>query len=125
MYLKLGRVFTANGEAIEEFSTLISDQPILLRGGDKSSWDVCQYCGRFRYAPTGDHYVLRESVTGQPVYQSYPIGGLVVVEELRRRIEPGRWKGIYIEKLSVIDEPRDGIKSFPKDFSAFMSQVKT
>lgn len=106
-HLNLGPVFRESGELLPEWQSLVSEKPLLIRGGPKSIRYVCPRCGRLRYGATGDVYVLRRDLNDQPIYEAK--GRLVVASELRARIEKGRWKGIWISKLPVRDEPLDGL----------------
>ena len=110
-YLKLGRVLLADGTVVDDFVTFVGKKQLAIRGSEGSStWQsLCQCCGHYRYAPRYPWYVLRGSFFLQPIYATARKCGLVVTEELRKRIEKGRWKGIYICPLPIVDEPRDGI----------------
>jgi hypothetical protein len=114
-YLKLGRVLLKDGSPCDEYATYIAEKPLILRGGAKSHSWTCDVCGTFRYRPGLDWYVIRASLTGQPLYEC-EFGGLIVTAELRNRIERGRWKGIYVTKIPVVDEPQDGIAEFPENY---------
>ena len=114
-YLKLGRVFTSDGTLVEDFVTFVGEKRLPLRGSEDSRFfGFCKKCGNPRYWPQYPWYVLRESLFDQPLYESGGLSGLIITEQLKARIEKGRWKGIYITKLPVLDEPRDGIENMPK-----------
>lgn len=110
-YLKLGRVFTSDGELLDGYVTFIGQRRLLLRGGAQSRFfGVCKTCGHARYWPGYPWYVLRGSFVEQPLYESCGVNGLIVTEELKGRIEKGKWKGIRITKLPIVDKAKDGIK---------------
>ncbi len=112
--LLLGQVLDRSGSPIPGFSTFVGKKPLVVRGGPESTRRYCDTCGRFVYYPLGNDYVMRQTLTGQPVYE----GGasLVMTPELSRRIERGKWKGIYITRLPIRDEPLDGIECFPENY---------
>jgi len=114
-YLKLGRVFLGDNTLLHGFVTFLGDRQILLRGAHNSrSSGRCKICGQVRYWPAYPWYIVKDCLRGQPLYESWPLDGLIITEELKARIEKGRWKGIYITKLPVLDEPRDGIPELDK-----------
>ena len=116
-YLKLGKVFASDGTEIEGYVTFVGEKCLPLRGGEKSKYfGKCKVCGQIRYWPAYPWYILRDNLFDQPLFESWGLNGLIITEELKSRIEKGKWKGIYITKLPVLDEPRDGIEDFPKDF---------
>ncbi len=84
--------------------------------GCDGSANRCPQCGRYRYSPANDLYVLSSCLTGQPIYEAWLFAALIITLELRARIKPGIWKGIGIMKLPVLDEPQDGITDFPEDW---------
>ena len=115
-YLETGSVFLSDGTLLDNLITFIGSRRIPLRGSDKSKYrGQCKKCGRYRYIPDYPWYVLEESYFEQPIYQPWGLNGLIVNEELYSRIEKGKWKGIYITKLPVVDEPKDGIDEIPCD----------
>ena len=124
-YLKIGKVFTSDGILVNDFITFVGVNQLILRGGEKSYFKntPCQCCGRYRYWPAYPWYILRDNLFDQPLFVSWGLNGLIITEELKSRIEKGKWKGIYITKLPVLDEPRDGIKNFPKDFDGTDAQL--
>lgn len=116
-WLKLGRVLGPDGKPYDEYATFIAEKPLVLRGGPASTRRTCEVCGCFRYLPMPhtDWHVTTDSLTGQPIYEC-EYHGMIVTEELHARIERGRWKGIYISKIPVLDEPLDGIAKFPERY---------
>jgi hypothetical protein len=116
-HLLVGRVCNTSGRQIRGFATYFGRRPLMIRGGPKSTRRYCGECGQFVYYPLGKWYVMRESLTGQGLYEGCgPGGGLVITAELRERIERGKWKGIWITKLPIRDEPLDGIEKFPENY---------
>jgi len=128
-YLKLGEVFDRNGLLIERFATFVSEKHMILRGSEKSRLRICEKCGGYIYTSIYPWYVIKESVFNRSIYESWPLDGLVVTEELKNRIEKGKWKGIYITKLPVVDEPRDGFiippdAIYPKRITSYEKRIK-
>jgi hypothetical protein len=110
-FLKIGKVIFKDGTILNDFVTFSGDRRIPLRGDSGSRLnDTCTLCGYIRYWPQYPWYVLSKDYFEQPIYESWSLNGLVVSSELKDRIVKGKWKGIYITKLPIIDEPRDGIE---------------
>jgi hypothetical protein len=108
-YLKVGRVFGPHGKLYEEFVTYTSATQLRIRGGKNSQYQgVCPSCGNIRYWAGYPWYVLRRDYFEQPLYEATSMG-LVVDENLLFRIDRKLWKGIYITKIPIVDEPKDGI----------------
>jgi hypothetical protein len=117
-YLHLGKVFLSNGKKLEDYVTFVSDKRLLIRGGKDPSYRTCNMCKGFIYWPGwSDWYVVRSSLTGRKLYEAGGFGGLLVTEELRKRIKKGVWKGIEIIKIPVVDEARDGIETIPDNIT--------
>jgi hypothetical protein len=114
-HLSLGRVLSKTRKPIPGFATYIGRKPLAIRGGPESSGRTCERCGRFVYSPLGEQYVMRDALTGQPLYEG-DRASLVVTKELASRIQRGRWKGIYVSDLPIRDEPLDGIEEFPENY---------
>ena len=114
---QLGEVRGPDGTVLEEFRSFVSPNPLVIRGGPKSRSDRCGFCGMFLYIPALEYYVLEQDLSGRNIYEAFVEGeGLVLSAEFRSRIERGRWKGIGITKIPVLDEPQDGIDEFPDDY---------
>jgi hypothetical protein len=120
-YLITGNVYL-KGKILESHVTFVGPKRLPLRGNIDGTRDFgkCKICGQYRYWPAHPWHILRSSLFDQPLYESYGLGGLVINDQLRARIERGRWKGIYITKLPVLDEPQDGIDNFPVDINAIV-----
>ncbi len=110
----IGRVLDATGCPVEGFASYVGRKRLIIRGGPESTRRTCDVCGRFVYCPLGSWYVMRSSLTGQPLYEG-EVANLVLTEEMRMRIDRKRWKGIYVCELPVRDEPLDGISDFPDE----------
>ena len=122
--LDIGKVYINDATIVEGFVTFAGKRSIFLRGSKESSFrGVCQSCGQLRYLPQYPWYVMKESLIDQNICQAYPLSGLIITGELKDRIEKGKWKGICITKLPVIDKPRDGIEDFPYDLKLSGGQL--
>ena len=109
--LNLGRVYTNDERSWENFCTFAGTHLVALRGGRRPCAKWCNTCGNLSFFPGfGPWCVLRESVPDVPICQAWPLGGLILTEPLRKRIVKGKWKGIYIDDLPVVDEVADGIE---------------
>src|SRR5262249_27086787 len=99
-HLILGRLLDSSRRPIEEFKTLGSSRPLMIRGDTKSTRQFCQVCGEFLYHPMGRWYVLQSDLTGQAIYHSKPVG-LVLNERLCEKMRRRHWKKIAIEEIPV------------------------
>jgi len=115
-YLKTGSVFLSDGTLLDQYITFCGERRLFLRGSDKSQYmGQCKHCGQYRYVPRHPLYILAGSYFEQPIYQPCGPNGLIVNEELCGRIEKGKWKGIYITELPIVDKPKDGVDEIPND----------
>lgn len=115
-HLLLGRVFDRRQRRIPGLVSFVGRHRLLIRGGPTSTRTNCSRCGRRLYFPVGEKYVLKDSLRNSQLYGSWPLGGLVITASLRNRILPGRWKGILISELKVLDQPLDEIAQFPENY---------
>jgi hypothetical protein len=106
--LTLAGVFDRAGRALPNYRTLGAPNSLPVRGGPESTRQFCPTCGTFLYCARGKRYVLRNDLTGQPLYHSGDLG-LIVTEELAECLRHRKWKKLYFRKLPVLDEPRDGL----------------
>ena len=112
-YLEIGRVYLNSGELLDSFCSVVGKRRLLIRGQEGSHIKNCEECGRCRYRTKYPWYISRSDLFGQSIYEAWPEVGLVVDEKLFARIDKVKWKGIYITKLPILDEPKDGINNFP------------
>jgi hypothetical protein len=123
-YLKLGNVYNVKEDILEQYATYRGDT-IILRGSRKSDYHgFCKQCGKPRYWPAYPWHILKDSLLNQPIYVCWPFKGLIITEELKSRIVPGQWKGIYIVPVPVVDEPQDGISEIPARLSDIRRPVE-
>jgi len=115
-YLTLADVFDSSGKKLNAYRSIGAHKILEIRGDRTSDRVFCPQCHRFQYSPLGKKYLLRASLTGQPLYYAH-FGPLVVNEELYDKLRGRRWPKLRIRELSVREEPLDGL---PID----LSQVK-
>lgn len=108
----LGRVFDAEGNLQKDYVTFRTKGSILyIRGrSHHSNGEPCEKCGRRGYypLPPKTRYLTRASLTGAPMYES-DLNQLVVNEKLFAKLDQKRWRGLYVEKLPVLDHALDGL----------------
>jgi hypothetical protein len=107
-YLTLGKLLDRTGKVIPQYRTLGSFNPLWVRGNRKSANGFCSQCGELLYFALGKPYVLRQDLTGQPLYYGTQ-EGLIVNEALADRIREKHFKKIYVRELPVLERPRDGL----------------
>ena len=114
--LHIGRVFDSKTRLIREWSTFIGDKPIEIRGGPGSSGRFCEQCGRFCYFAEEDPiHIQQSSLSNQPIYEAN-MAAILLAATLYERIRGKKWKGVYITRLPIYDEPLDGIDPFPEHY---------
>ena len=110
-YLYLGKVFDSSGNDIKEFSSFQGKEMMFIRGNKKSTFRVCDECGRLLYFSMGSPYLIAGQVTKLPLYESQ-LNQLIVNEELYKRVVSRKWAKLGIEKLQILDNPRDGMEDW-------------
>lgn len=108
-FLRFGRIFDCNKRETPNNVTFIGRNSVLIRGGPRSTFRVCQDCGRVWYSPVGKRYVLRRDVEDASVLDAW-FGTLVVSGAVVQRVIGGKWKTLVIQKLELRDEPIDGLE---------------
>jgi hypothetical protein len=106
--LLLGKVFGPDRREAVGFVTLMNRERILVRGDERSTFRVCPDCQRVWYSAIGKRYILKRDVGSANVYESQ-YGGLVVSEDVAKRVIGGNWRNLVIRKLELRDEPVDGL----------------
>ncbi len=110
-YFKLGTVYNHNGEKIENWVTVISDNRIIVRGTTNADLRICKNCGRKLYFSLGKQYLYPAPPENIHLFESNSFG-LIYDEYLFSRIELKNWKKLYVDKLSVLHKPKDGLGVF-------------
>ena len=111
----LGKVYLGDGTLLEDYVSFTGKKRTLVRGSEKSFYRICSECNRIRYHADYPWYILESSIPETSITEGWPKQGFVINQELRGRIDKSKWKGIYISKLPVLEEPKDGIKTFPDE----------
>ena len=106
-YLMLGKVFDSFGKEQPSYATFLGKQKLYIRGNEDSTCRICEICGQTVYFPLGPNYLMSNSLTGVPLYQSN-MGQLIVDERLHQRIKQVEWKRVGSRKLPVLNQPKDG-----------------
>jgi hypothetical protein len=109
--LLLGTVIDGFGDRLDGWSTVKARTRVMIRGKRSAQTRVCSLCGRRLYYAAGKHYLYPAPAIGRGVFESNK-AGLVFPESvfMKMAIVPGN--GFGIERLSVLDSPRDGLGDF-------------
>lgn len=107
-HMSLGHLLSRHGKPIAGFVTFLGRQPIRLRGSVDSEYKVCDTCGRGLYGAADPRYILAADLKDQPIYEDYPCG-LLLMDEIKNRIDRRKLKGVWAIDIPVLDEPRDGL----------------
>src|SRR5262245_8782674 len=97
-YLDFGYLYDRAGRVFSNFRTIGSRAPLCIRGDRESSRSFCDHCELFLYYAMGRPYVLRESLTGQPVYLGTQ-GGIVIDHETRAKFDETDWRNVCVSEL--------------------------
>ena len=106
--LLLGKVLGPDRKQVTGFVTLMNRECILVRGNERSTFRVCPDCRRVWYSAIGKRYILKRDVGSTNVYESQ-YGGLVVSEDVAKRVIGGKWRNLVVRRLELRDEPVDGL----------------
>jgi hypothetical protein len=107
--LYLGRLFREDGIQFQELVTFRGKRRLIIRGRKDVTYRICDRCKRILYyAGFGGGYLYPAPPPGQTIFQS-DLCGIVVPEELFRRIDLRKWRMITHEKLAIISPPPDGL----------------
>lgn len=108
--LFLGRVFGPDQKQMEELVTFRGKCSLIVRGHKHVSHRVCDECGRQVYfAMIGGRYLFPEPPTDIAIFES-DLLGLIVPDDLFRRVDLRRWRKITHEELPVAEWPLDGLQ---------------
>ena len=107
--LYLGRVFDPDRKEITELVTFRGKFRLLVRGQKRVSHRICPECGRTRCSSMiGGRYVFPHPPEGVSLFESQ-LWGLVMPEEVFRRIDLSQWRKVTHEVLQVPPSPPDGL----------------
>lgn len=112
--LMLGAVMDSTGKSIDGWATVRGRHRIIVRGSLKQGFEryvgtrSCEACGNLIYFAYPPKYLYPAPDPAVAIFQSQ-LGGLVVRPDLIAHLDLKRTKGFGIEKLKVLDAPRDGL----------------
>lgn len=107
-HLYLGHVFGPDGHPLENWVTFVGRHRIIVRGSKNAGVRRCSECGRNVYFAMGELYLYPQPPAGVLIFDAGN-GGLVVTEELVRRIKLNKWRKLDCRRLPVLDYPLDGL----------------
>lgn len=111
--LYLGRLFREDGKLLKEWATFHGKHRIFVRGSNNAQYRQCFDCGKHLYFATGTHYLYPEPQGGVSIFHSGGCG-LVITEELTRRLTINKWRMLVCEQLRVLRAPLDGLSELPQ-----------
>jgi hypothetical protein len=108
--LVLGRVFNKFGQEIENWATFRARMRLIVRGTKNVGFRKCDLCGRSIYFAMGKRYLCPMPKEPERLFESH-LRGLVLPEKIyiTAESEIKKWRGIQLDRLSVLDLPRDGL----------------
>jgi hypothetical protein len=107
-YLGLGKVYGPDGSVFEDWVTFIGKHKVILRGSKQAGYRVCPECGRNIYFAMGKPYLYPEPAEDVELFESH-LWGLVFPEPLVESLGIGKPKGVWVERVPVLNEPLDGL----------------
>jgi hypothetical protein len=107
-YLSLGRVYGPDGNPFPDWVTFIGKHKLILRGSKHVTSRICPDCGRQGYFAMGKPYIYPNPPEDVELFESH-LWGLVVPELLAESLGIGKPKGVWVQKLEVLDKPLDGL----------------
>jgi hypothetical protein len=109
--LRIGDLFDAGGQKIEDFRTFTGMENVIPRGGKESQHRICSACGAFVYSASTDIpvYVTTASLDFSiPLYE-FGTMELLLREDLLNLVEENWKQAIDFTEIPVRDEPLDGL----------------
>jgi hypothetical protein len=112
--LMLGAVYGPSGAPIDGWVTVRGRHRVIVRGMMKKGFEhyvgtrICEACRNLIYSAYPPNYLYPAPNPDAVILQSQ-LGGLVVRSELIAHLDLKRKKGFGIEKLKVLEKPKDGL----------------
>ena len=107
-HLHVGKLFGSTGEPFGDWVTFHGKHPVVVRGSKQASFRICEGCGRPTYFAMGKKYLYPRPPSGVPILDKFD-GGLVVTEEIVKRVSLNRWRKVNCVKLPVLLAPKDSL----------------
>lgn len=104
--LYLGHVFGPDGRELKDWATFRGKHRLIVRGSEDATFRNCNVCGRALYFAMGKSYLYPAPPSGASLFES-DLRGLILTEEILMQSGVERIPGIHIEKLAVLDAPKD------------------
>ena len=105
--LHLGKVYGPDEEPLHGWVTFRGKHRVFIRGTDHAVHRVCPGCGRDVYFAMGHPYLYPQPPAGVEVLES-DLCGLVLPEAVVQEVGIGQPKGVWVERLTVVKQPKDG-----------------
>jgi hypothetical protein len=111
----LGQLNDASGFVHDRYRTAIArNDPVIIRGPEKSNVGLCQECKRLLYWPIGDRYVLRADLPEEEFF--FSDGNIFCTREFyEKRIKPAEFARLEVLNVPVLDHPKDGLPEKKSD----------
>lgn len=115
--LMLGKVLGPSSDVIDDWVTVRGRHRLIVRGSIKKGFEryvgsrICGTCGNRTYSAYPPNYLYPRPRQDVAIYES-DLRGLIVQPNLIEHINLKRRPGFGIEKLKVLDKPKDGLGDF-------------
>ncbi|MCI0365951.1 MAG: hypothetical protein L0219_19000, partial [Phycisphaerales bacterium] len=84
---------------------------LFIRGDESSSTRICELCGRRLYHPHGRRHLVVRPPSEHSIFESQ-FHQLIVTPEIYDRVKQRQWRKLGVDRLKVLDQPRDGLPIF-------------
>lgn len=106
----VGKIYDINKNLSKEYISVVPKVSVFVRGGKESNFRICEKCGAVSYfpLPLNSWYIIDKSIPNPILFPS-ALAGIIVNEEIYKKIKKSGIKRIGYEKLPVLKEAIDGL----------------
>jgi hypothetical protein len=104
----LGRVLLPGRKEASDWTTYRGRKRLIIRGSKNVAHRYCPECGQFLYYAAGPRYLCPTPPSDVNIFES-DLQGLVLTKEVFVRLALRKWTKLFIEKVPVPTQPRDGL----------------
>lgn len=106
--LYIGDVYGPDGGRLLDWVTFRGKHGLIVRGTEHAGYRVCPECGRNLYFAMGKSYLYPQPPEGVELFES-DLWGLILPEPIVLDLGIGKPRGVSVERLEVLKEPKDGL----------------
>lgn len=108
-----GKVYDINKDLSKEYISVVPKDSTFVRGGKESNCRICDKCGAVLYfpLPLNSWYIVDKSIPNSILFPS-ALTGIIVNDEIYKKIKKSGIKRIGYEKLPVLQEAVDDYDNY-------------